>query len=78
MYGKINEKGKLTIYRDSVIELDGIKYINPNKRVLAAIGYKPIVPAEIPEIPKGMALTVDYVDDGECIKTVYGLVGGAI
>lgn len=78
MYGKINEEGKLTILRDRVIVLDGRKYTNPNQAVLKRLGYKPIECGPAPIVPSGMALTVDYVEQEDCIKAVYGFVGGAI
>jgi len=78
MYGKINEKGYLTLYDGKPVETGGRRYVNPNRRVLGLVGYKPIIPAEVPEVPRGMALTVDYVEDADCIRTVYGLIGGAL
>lgn len=78
MYGKISENGCLSLYDGKPVTTGGRRYVNPNRRVLGLVGYKPILPAEVPEVPCGMVLTVDYVEDTDCIRTVYGLIGGAL
>ncbi len=75
MYGKM-ENGRLRLFTGRKIVHDGKKIINPKKANLAALGYKPVVDTEAPEVPEGMALSLRYIDEGDVIRAHYELVGG--
>lgn len=75
MYGKI-ENGHLRVFCERKIILGNKKIINPTAAQLASIGYKPIEVGTLPEVGEGQALGIDYVDDGDVIRTRYTLIGG--
>lgn len=75
MYGKI-ENGHLRVFCERKIVLEGKKIINPKGAQLAALGYKPIEVGTPPEVGEGQALGIDYVDEGDVIRTRYTLIGG--
>ena len=75
MYGKI-ENGHLKVFKDRKIIKDGKLIINPTGKIIASLGYKPIIEEAAPEVPPGMAISIKYIDEGEEIRQVYSLVGG--
>ena len=77
MYGKINDSGFLELYHKRYIRIGDKTISNPSAKHMALVGYKPIVMTEPPTPAKGETITVDYVDKGECIESVYTLIGGS-
>ena len=77
MYGKINDSGLLLLYHKRYIRIGDRVISNPSAKYMALAGYKPIVMTEPPTPAKGETITVDYVDKGECIESVYTLIGGS-
>ena len=74
MYGKIKEDGTLAVLRDKYVKHDGKIILRPSDRLLRELGYKPIVGTDIPAVPDGGALVVDYEDAGDVIRTVYSII----
>lgn len=76
MYGKINDSGLLEIYYKRYIRVADTIISNPTAKQMALAGYKPIVMTEPPKPGAGETITVDYVDKGDRIESVYALIGG--
>jgi hypothetical protein len=76
MYGKINKSGMLEIYHKRYIRIGDRIISNPSPKHMALAGYKPIVMTEPPTPGDGQTIVIDYIDNGECIKSVYTLSGG--
>ncbi len=74
MYGKIKEDGTLAVLRDKYVKLGDRIIICPTEKILKELGYKPIEPADMPILPEGAALGVDYEDTGDVIRTVYSII----
>lgn len=76
MYARINENGRLEIFRKRYIVIDDVLTVNPSEAVMRRAGYKPLVMAAEPQVKAGEALSVDYVDTGERIEGIYTVIGG--
>lgn len=75
MYGKI-ENGRLRTFRGRSIVAGGKRIINPTGKILASLGYKPIISEALPEVPPKMAISISYIDEGDHIRQRCELVGG--
>lgn len=76
MYAKIDEAGKLLIYRKRHVVIDGTLTVNPTAQTMAKVGYKPLVTAAAPALAEGETLCIDYVDAGDRIESVYSIIRG--
>ena len=76
MYGRIKENGTLEIYRKRYIKIGNTLITNPKEASMRDAGYKPLMPGEAPTLKPGQRLDISYVDDGNCIRSVYRVTGG--
>lgn len=76
MYARLNNEGRLELFRSRHIKEEGRLIVNPSAATLARHGYKPIKESEPPKVEGGQVLRVEYRDAGESIECVYTLLGG--
>lgn len=75
LYAKKTEDGKLDIFDEKFVRLDGRTYFSPNERIMRRLGYKPLIISPSPKLNEGDHLTVKYVDLGDRIETKYIISG---
>ena len=75
MYGRITENGALEIFSSRILISGTRKIINPKEKDLLANGYKPLTEGKQPTLSDGEVLSIEYVDMGDRIETVYRAVG---
>lgn len=76
MYGRINERGELEIYKKRFVKIGNALISNPSQATMARVGYKPIVMTEAPQLAAGQTLSVEYRDTGAAIEGIFTVIGG--
>ena len=74
MYAKINEKGYPEFLTKHYVHSGDKLYLNPSEVQLRSLGYKPLKEATPPSVKEGTVLTVSYVDSGDYIEEIYGIM----
>lgn len=76
MYGKINKDGRLEIYDKPYVKIGSTLIANPDDRIMASAGYKPLICGRAPDVAPDEILEIRYVEKDSFIDTVYTIVGG--
>ena len=70
MLAKINENGSVTEYR-GYVKKNGKIIANPSPDMLRESGFKPLIDEGVPSGADISCLTVSYLEEEDCIRTVY-------
>ena len=74
MYAKINESGYPVFLTKHYVKAGSKLILNPTEDQLRQLGYKPLKKQAPPSIKEGSILTVSYVDSGDYIEEIYGIL----